>query len=320
MRKPSYWIRSYFGFSKNETKGTILLMIIMFFLLFIPFVFKTVYQPKLKTNSKSQKKKLDSLVALIEEGIPKKKYKNEQDHYKSYPKKYNRKDYKDKKYNVQLSPFDPNNTSIEGWKKLGVREYLAKRINKYISKGGRFKAKEDLLKIYGFPEIVYQKLEPYIEIQKIEEQNQDKKEEVTKRKYKKRPKLVPFNINTADTTQLKKIKGIGSYYAKRIIKFRNLLGGFVSQNQFKEVFGIKPEIVKELEKYAQIDLNSIKKIPINTASLKILKAHPYIKHNLAVKILNYRNKYGKFKNSLDLSNLKLIKDDEIQKLAPYLSF
>ena len=124
-----------------------------------------------------------------------------------------------------------------------------------------------------------------------------------------------FDINIADTTQLMQIKGIGPAYAKRIIKYRDLLGGFYSIDQISETYGLNPEIIPELKKYGII--GNYKKININDLGKT---KHPYLKYN-EIKVINaYKKQHGPFKSKEDLRNIKILDDATIAKLEPYLSF
>lgn len=136
----------------------------------------------------------------------------------------------------------------------------------------------------------------------------DKKEEV---------KLEIKDLNKATAKELQMVKGIGPTYSERIIKYRNLLGGFADTTQLREVYGLKAVTIKELSKHFQIitDVNSIE---INTDSLKVLARHPYINYDLARIILNYRQQHGDFKSSEELRKIKAIDEGTFLRLKPYL--
>ena len=125
-----------------------------------------------------------------------------------------------------------------------------------------------------------------------------------------------ININTADTTELQKIPGIGSYYAKMIIKYRDRLGGFAAAEQLNEIEGIPESALA----FIHIDANHIHKLDINKLNLNQLRKHPYLNFYQAKEICDYRRQRGPIKS---LEELKLLKDfppAEIERLTPYISF
>ena len=147
-----------------------------------------------------------------------------------------------------LHEFDPNKISSQEWIDVGVSEKIAHRINHYIEKGGRFKVSGDVLKIYGFDTSVFKQLEPYMVFPnknlqavnaKFASGNWSKQESKFISKQKSMPKL---EINGADSVELTKLYGIGPAFASRIMKYRNLLGGFYALGQLKEVYGINDSI------------------------------------------------------------------------------
>lgn len=125
-----------------------------------------------------------------------------------------------------------------------------------------------------------------------------------------------MSINDADTTELMKIPGIGSYYAKRIIRYREQLGGFISARQVLDIEGIEESILP----YIHIDLNGIKKMNINKLTLSQLRKHPYINFYQAKAICDYRRLRGPINSLEDLKLLKDFPPAEIERLRPYVSF
>ena len=137
----------------------------------------------------------------------------------------------------------------------------------------------------------------------------------------RRPQPVPrFDINTADTTQLSAIRGIGSILSSRIVKFRNKLGGFVSQEQYQEVYGLPPEVVVELRKSTYISTGfQPTKIDINIADVATLSAHPYLTYRQSRSIVHYRSQHGPFLKLGVLGDLVLIDSATLGKITPYLT-
>ncbi|WP_448530015.1 helix-hairpin-helix domain-containing protein [Raineya sp.] len=311
-------IRNAFGFSQKETNGTILLFAIVGLLLFLPFMQTLLIRQRFENSA--NKFFQDSIVAYLENLQP----NNEP----IFPE-------------IELSPFDPNKISKEEWLKLGLSEKVAQRIENYRKKGGKFRKKEDLLRVYDFPEDLYQTLEPFITIENVSWQKKNEKKSFrqytreNKQEYSERKfiykdslqnrkdfqqKISKFDLNQADTARLKKLRGIGEKRAMNIIKYREKLGGFASMEQIGEVWGLDSISISSLKKYAYISPNSWKKIAINTASTEDLKNHPYIGFRLANTIVNYRLQHGKFKDETDFAKIKAIDETTLQKLKPYLLF
>ncbi|MEP4535292.1 MAG: helix-hairpin-helix domain-containing protein [Cyclobacteriaceae bacterium] len=127
-----------------------------------------------------------------------------------------------------------------------------------------------------------------------------------------------LNLNIATAPQLQKINGIGTVLSERIVKYRDYLGGFTSNDQIREVYGLKPEMVEKLSEITFIE-GGIVAIELNTDSIKLLAAHPYIDYKLARSIINYRKVHGNYTAPEELLPLKLMTDSLYQKLYPYIS-
>ncbi len=141
---------------------------------------------------------------------------------------------------------------------------------------------------------------------------------VKKKTENKYPKIAPFDFNTADTSQLKKISGIGSSFAKRIIEHRNALGGFLYAEQLLEVYGLAPEMLEKIKPFMLIDTSEIIKININTCEITDLIIHPYISWNVANSIIQIRKNYGDYKKVADIKKSDLINAELFRKIAPYI--
>lgn len=130
---------------------------------------------------------------------------------------------------------------------------------------------------------------------------------------------VLVEINSADTAELKKLKGIGSAFARRISKYRDLLGGYVSKEQLMEVYGFDKQKYDLVLPEITIDPAAVKKININTASPEEMKSHPYVRWKLANVITAYRKNHGPFSSVESIRNIDLVNDSVFAKLAPYLT-
>jgi competence protein ComEA len=315
-------IQDYFGYSRQETRGFVAILALMLACWLGPLAYRKLLPVKVEDNAKIQH--LDSLVAVLNTI---KIEENAKRAYQNYPKYTENTSYNSPEQPRILNDFDPNTATIEQLQNLGFPRFLAERIEKYRSKGGKFRKKEDLQRIYGLQPALYDKLEPYIQITTTKptfesatnntplntNTTTDHKPVFTK------PKITTFDINTADTSDLIKLRGIGSKLALRIIKFRDGLGGFYSTNQYSEVFGLDSLALSELGRYAQVR-TAVKKINLNTASPEELDRLPYLSFKQSQVIVRFREQHGAFKTADELLKIKILDTKIIDKISPYLSF
>ena len=114
------------------------------------------------------------------------------------------------------------------------------------------------------------------------------------------------------------LKGVGSFYAKNIVKLRNALGGFINKNQLLELWKFDDDKLKEIEKNITVDANRVKKRNINTLTAKELK-HPYLSWNQANAIVYYKNKHGNYRTIEEIKKTDVIDEETYLKIAPYLT-
>lgn len=224
----------------------------------------------------------------------------------------------------ELFPFDPNTLDADGWKRLGLRDKTISTIQNYLSKGGRFRKPEDIKRIYGlFPDEA-ERLLPYVTIS----------EAPTERTYTERkdfaeagnvptprPTYTPrtVDINTADTSAFIALPGIGSKLAFRIVNFREKLGGFYSIDQVGETYGLPDSTFQKIRSRLTITTAPFKQIDINKADVNQLRAHPYIKWNVANVIVQYRAAHGNYTSLNDLKKIEIIDEQLFKKISPYLT-
>ena len=232
---------------------------------------------------------------------------------KSYQPKY--------KINEKARPltpflFDPNTLTDKGWLKMGLPDKLIRTILNYTSKGGHFYQKEDLRKIYGLTASQYATLEPFISIP-------PKPKSVyglsayRNLRYEK-PLLQPVELNSVDSAGLDALRGIGPVFAMRILRFRNLLGGYATKEQLLDVYGLDSTLYQTILPYVKVDPEKIKHIDINQCPLPALRKHPYIGYYLAKAIADYRVKHMKFRSVDEVRLIPGMTDDKFKQLSPYL--
>ncbi len=304
MQKLKKFIALYFNLSRKETNGFILLCILVLVFIFLPFIFQSVFSSE-SMLLQSDQEALDSLTTLLES-------------VKEEPYNVNQKnDPKPNENTYSYSAFDPNHSSEEEMTRAGVPAFIAKRMVKFRSKGGVFRTKEDVKKMYGLSEAVYTKLYAFIELP--DKDTAPKQFTSSPVPYQKK-QAVPFDLNTVDSIRLLALKGIGPSFASRILKYRNKLQGFISMEQLKEVYGLDSIALQELNTYAFIDKTFIpKKVTINTSDETILLTHPYIGKKFAKIIAGYRQQHGNYTSVEELKNIRSISEQQYLKMVPYLT-
>lgn len=209
--------------------------------------------------------------------------------------------------------FDPNQLSTSGFLAMGLDSALTFRITRYREKGGRFRSKNDLLKIWGMDSVTWITLSPYIHFEKDSLLKQRKNTLKSKRE-------IQYNLNLADTIDLESVPGIGKAIAARIMRYRNSLGGFIHRDQLYEVYGIDSLAVFAMDEFfIKPDFYPIM-IDINLANYETLEAHPYISGIQAKAILFYRFQHGPVLSMESLARVRLMDEKTLNRLRPYIRF
>jgi DNA uptake protein ComE-like DNA-binding protein len=127
------------------------------------------------------------------------------------------------------------------------------------------------------------------------------------------------DLNAADTIELKQLKGIGTVFARRIVSYREKLGGYFDKSQLLEVFGMDTARLAQISPYIEVDLQKIKQLHLNKAGYKELLAHPYLENYIVKAIFEYKDKVGKFNSVDELQNISLIYPQLFQKIEHYFT-
>jgi len=133
---------------------------------------------------------------------------------------------------------------------------------------------------------------------------------------RKKPKII--EINSADSITLDLLPGIGPSFARRIIKYRGMLGGFAYPEQLKEVYGMDSARYYGFISQVRIDTSGIRKIDINKATFKELLAHPYLEYEQVKAIANFRDKKGRLGSPGELWAAGVLADSLWERLSHYL--
>lgn len=247
---------------------------------------------------------------------------------------------------IKLNAFNPNTESRENLQAMNLPKRGINNLIKYRNKGGRIKDVKDFKRMYGFENIADSLLAKHLifEIPKPQTLQKEFKKETqiataifknvksisrqdTQALQKSKPTFshksyptINVELNAADTSALKEIRGIGSYRAKTIYTFKQALGGFHSTEQLFEVYNLPDSVIYTILNHVHVDTNLVQKLFINTATYDDLASHPYIFWQEAKMILNYRKEHGPYQSNADLYKLRGLDSLTILKLKPYVSF
>ena len=230
---------------------------------------------------------------------------------------------------VETFPFDPNTADSSQLIRLGLQSWQVRNIYKYRARGGVYRKKEDFARLYGLTVKDYHRLEPYIRISSDYQpaatlvgdkangangtNGANGANGVYPRKIDSTQHVV---LNTADTTELRKVPGIGIYFAKEIVRYGQRLGGYVSVDQLDEI----ADFPQASKKYFVVQQAHPKKLNVNQLTLQQLRRHPYINYYQARAIKEYCRLHGPLKSLDDLRLSRDFPPEVIQRLAPYVTF
>ena len=306
--KLKQFLSEYFSMNRMQQRGTIVLICLIIAAVLAP-LFVAYYRTK---NNMPDFAKFDSIIANYEP--------------------------------IEVSPiagsapkvsadtvfaFNPNTITYEDLLCLGLSEKISANIVKYRKSGGTFRKPDDFARIYGITDSIYSRLKPYIVIEeKTTRQSTPKyapKQSGNRKNANKSADSVPVSrplliveLNSADSAQLVALRGIGSVLARRIITYRDMLGGFYSVEQLREVRNLPTETYASLLHQFVIDTAAIVRINLNDFKYKQLSGHPYMSVAQLNSIMNYKKLVGKFNSVSDLLKYKLVDTITYDKIAPYL--
>lgn len=280
--------------SKRNRRGVIALIVLSIIVVFLPRIAQLF-------NS-------DVVLDISTEDVQafEKSKKDFQNKKRNYYPKYEKK----KRFSTPPRKFNPNEYTAQEWIKLGLSEKQVAVLMKFTKNGLR--SNEDLKRIFVISEELYELIKDstfYPERPKVEYVPK-----VTEEK-----KIQSLEINSASTEELEKLKGIGPFFAKQIIKYRDRLGGFSNKEQILEVWKMTIETYDKLIPQIEIDKSNIKKLKINDVTPEELKNHPYLNWSQVNSIIKMRMQRTKFNAIDEIQESKLIDAETFEKLIPYLS-
>ena len=297
--------KDFFYFTRTERQG-ILILAVLCILVFIGGWLIPDKENTATNDTEKFKKEYAEFMASIQE--KKERGYTHNSHFR-------------RRREIVLTPFDPNTIDSTGFLNVGIPAWMAKNILRYRNKGGKFRRVEDFRKVYGLTQEQYATLQPYIRIAPIIEQKDTfhlyirKAEKDTLKDFKYEAGTV-VELNQADTTELKKIPGIGSGIARMITGYRKRLGGFYDIAQLEEIH----LDVDKLRPWLCVTAGTTQRINLNKAGIERLRAHPYINFYQAKVIVEYRKKKRTLKSLKQLSLYEEFTTQDLERISHYVCF
>lgn len=296
--------KDFFYFSHTERQAVIVL-IVLCILVFAAAWFIPDREASMANDSHFEKEYKAFMASLQD-----RQKKRQANHYTVYQKR-----------TIKLIPFDPNTADSLTFLDLGLPPWMVKNILHYRAKGGKFKKPDSFKKVYGLTEEQYTTLLPYIQITEDFSSgdtvrlfaHREKRDSLSVFKY---PTGTVVHLNSADTTELKKIPGIGSAIARMIVGYRKQLGGFYEVEQLQDI----NLTTDKIQDWFTVDERAIKRININKASIERLKAHPYINFYQAKAIIEFRKKKGRINSLKQFALYEEFTEKDFERLSHYIGF
>ena len=219
--------------------------------------------------------------------------------------------------------FNPNFiTDYKGYK-LGMSVAEIDRLLEFRKTNQFVNSEDEFQKVTKISDSLLNVISPLFKFPDWVSNRKEKKEyeKFPSKAFAKKEKIILIDINQATKEDLIKIYGIGEAISLRILKQKEVLGGFVSMDQMSDVWGLSPEVIENLNSHFKISsLPEFKKIDVNNASLKELSQFYYFRYALAKEIITHRSMNGNFKNVEDLIKIKGFPVEKAKTIALYLDF
>lgn len=233
-----------------------------------------------------------------------------------------------KGFSIPTTPFDPNEYKKEDWVNIGLSEKQAQSILNYLGKGGELRYKQDVKKLYVISDELYHKLEPVLSLpdklvvrrddgEKIVEDTSEPNQSETNF-IEDHQITLTVEINSATAEELVQVKGIGDFYAEKIIEIRKSYGGIHSLDQLSGLYKMTPDKLDSLSKYITIDQDRIVKMNINRATKSKLASHPLLNADEANSIVFIRERFGEYESLDGLLQSPYIDQEKLKEIKPYL--
>ncbi len=291
-------------FSRRQLIGGVLFGCIM-----VVIILLSIYLHHIKTEQTLQETELE-IVQSKAEAIEGRLQQMRQ--YDTPYKKYERPA-------LQMSIFDPNTADSTTLLSEGIPHWMVRMMLNYRRKGGVYKKVEDLKKIPHISDSLYAQIAPYVQIDTLLFTPDTIPHHAFAQQWKQKKDTV-LELNSCDTASLKLLRGIGTFTASQIVRYRQRLGGYVSVEQLREVEGIEPSLLDSLYGHFTVCADSVRRIPVNHTKVEKLQRHPYITFTQAQAIYDLRRDRTHLNSIDDLRSLGVFTEADILRLTPYLSF
>jgi len=283
-----------FFVSRQSKKGILIFVLLALVVLFIPriiLVFKAEENFNVSSTQIQQLKERSEKAEL---------------------KRFEKKSFKKQnRFHIPTQKFDPNTYTEKEWMALGLSEKQVAVVLKFTERG--IYNNEQLQKIFVIPEELYELIKDSTYYpKKVQQEGFKEKKHETK-------KSISVELNSTDQETLESVPGIGPFFAKNILKYRDRLGGFRNKEQLLEVWKMDIDKYNTIENYLTIDKSRLKQLNLNSATVEELKNHPYFNWNIANSIIKIRNQKVKFKSVNEIKESVLIDEELFEKVKPYLT-
>lgn len=229
---------------------------------------------------------------------------------------YNSYDKKEPK-TYTLVAFDPNTATQEELLNLGLPKGVVTVMLRFREKGGKYRRKEDLKKIYILDEADYLRIEPYISIAGDGASIPTIALNIPQSYENERN--ISIDINKASAEEWQQLRGVGPAFSGKITRFREALGGFTSIEQVAETRGLPDSTFQKIRSRLRPS-PVFRLIDVNAAPADVLSKHPYVDRRTAEAIVSYRQQHGAFRSADDLRKVYALPEGWVEKMKPYLDF
>jgi DNA uptake protein ComE-like DNA-binding protein len=232
---------------------------------------------------------------------------------------------KGKQFKIPNGPIHVNKLSSEDWMNMGFSSAQAAVITRFRTSVGGFSSLQQMKKCFVMDEAFLELgRERFVFDALISSHFKPLKDTIRASVGAAPVSLIPkprvIDLNSADTAILQSLNGVGPYWAKKIFRYKEKLGGFLHPSQLLEIEGMDSLLFHNISPCVVVDTSFVYRIPINRVSAYKLQQHPYFGKNLAVALVNYRERHGPFRSSGQLKNCLLVDPHIFRKIVPYLSF
>ena len=314
--------RDFFFYTRNQRRGILLLVAAIVGVWTVNWWLR----PAERSFPQTDAAYMDSLMTDYKDFLASVKYQDsiQEQRFKSQDKPASQ---------PELRPFDPNKADSALLCRIGLPGWMARNVVRYRQKGGVFRKPEDFRRIYGMTDERFEMLRPYIRIARQDTATTptiaDKIQPDTTSKDSTRKPAIPLfqhvrkypagtiiELNQADTTELKKIPGVGSVIARMIVKYRTRLGGYYSVSQLKDI-RLRADL---LEPWFSVDTTAIRRINLNKGGTAFLRRHPYINFYQARAIVEWRREHGPLKDLTPFEQHPDFTKEDLERLGHYVRF